>query len=109
MSRWVVGDTQSCRLIDNVLILADADIVSGITAAVPMNPLELQLHLRSSILLHGWLQVGGGCTDLSEPREGGRELITMPDIHNLEHGVFLDLNNVGFSGGPLSPGYRLAL
>lgn len=32
----------------------------------------------------------------------------MPDVHNLKYGVFLDLD-VGLSGGPLSPGYRLAL
>ena len=55
--RGVVGDAQACRMIDEVLVLPDADIVSGIMAAVAMNPHELQLHLRRSVLLHGWLNV----------------------------------------------------
>ena len=37
----VVGDAQACRMIDDVLVLTDGDIVSGIMAAVAMNPLEL--------------------------------------------------------------------
>ena len=68
MRLGVVGDAQACRMIDNVLVLTDGDIVSGIMAAVAMNPLELQLYLRGSILLHGRLKVGSGCADLSKPR-----------------------------------------
>ena len=49
----VVAHSQASCLINNRLVLDNANIISGVSASIPVNPFKLEIDLRWGVLLGG--------------------------------------------------------